>query len=161
MESVSQQNGMKWQQLAWIIALLVLLGYLGWLGRTLMESQDQSVELLPGEAPCDIRNAPCTAARAQQQILFAIDSPTLDSSTPVDLRVELQGFDSDKVEVELQGRDMFMGENTYKLKPQPDGSFRATGYLPVCTTDLMVWRATVRIKEGQKTLGGVFDFEAR
>ena len=161
METVSQANGLKWQHIAWIVTLIALLAYLGWLGRTLMESQDMAVEMLPATAPCDIRNAPCTAALGQQKILFAIDSATLDSSHPVNLRVELDGFDSDKVEVELQGRDMFMGENTYKLEPQQDGSFRATGYLPVCTTDLMVWQATVRIHEGQKTLGGRFEFEAR
>ncbi len=161
METTSENNAFSWQQGLWILLLVGLLGYLGWLGRTLMESQDLSVDILPGTAKCDIRSAPCIAQRGTQHITFAIDSAELDSKHPVNLRVELKGFDSDKVEIDLQGRDMFMGENTYSLTRQQDGSYRAEGQLPVCSTDLMTWRATVRIQQGQQWLGGIFDFEAR
>ncbi|OMH25611.1 hypothetical protein [Motiliproteus sp. MSK22-1] len=145
----------------WVLLLTVLLGYLGWLGRTLLQAQSLAVDILPNAAPCDIRTGPCVASRDQLEIIFAIDSPALDSSHPINLRVELKGFETDKVEVELQGRDMFMGQNTYKLNQQTDGSYRTEGRLPVCTTDLMTWRATVRVHEGQKVTGGTFDFEAR
>lgn len=161
MDTTTENSDFKWQQWLWILLLVSLLGYLGWLGRTLMESQDLSVDVLPATALCDIRTAPCIAQRGTQQITFAIDSTTLDSKHPVNLRVELKGFESDKVEIDLQGRDMFMGENTYSLEKQSDGSYRAMGQLPVCSTDLMTWRATVRIQQGQQWLGGIFDFEAR
>ncbi|MEH6625369.1 MAG: hypothetical protein V7739_02915 [Motiliproteus sp.] len=161
METTSEANTFKWQQWLWILLLISLLAYLGWLGRTLLESQNLPVDILPGTAQCDIRHAPCVAQRGTQQITFAIDSTELDSKHPVKLRVELAGFESERVEIDLQGRDMFMGENTYSLQRQQDGSYRAEGQLPVCSTDLMTWRATVRIQQGQQWLGGIFDFEAR
>ena len=154
-------NKMKLSQVIWVLLLVALLGYLGWLGRTLLQAQSLDIDILPNAAPCDVRTSPCIAYRDQMEILFAIDSTTLDSSHPIDLRVELKGLNADKVEVELQGRDMFMGQNTYKLIQHEDGSYRAEGRLPVCTTDLMTWRATVRVNEGQKLTGGTFDFDAR
>ncbi len=157
----TQARGLGVRQLLWIAALLVLLGTLGWLGRTLLGAQQAALQLLPTQVPCDLRRGPCSAGDGQRQILFAIDSAAIESSHPLNLRVELQGFTADAVAIELQGRDMFMGQNRFLLEAQDDGSYRAQGRLPVCTTDLMVWRATVRISEGQRQLGGLFDFEAR
>ena len=157
----ANENGFKLRQWIWLLLLVALLGYLGWLGRTLLDAQNQTVDMLPPSAFCDIRQGPCMAGSEARQILFAIDSAKIDSNHPIDIRVELKGFESDRVEVELQGRDMFMGQNSYRLERQTDGSYRTQGRLPVCTTDLMVWRATVRVNEGQQVTGGAFDFEAR
>ncbi len=161
MDAATSTSPSKVRQLIWILVLVTLLGYLGWLGRTLMEAQDLSLDMIPASEPCDIRNAPCVASRDQQQILFAIDSEKIDSNHPIQMRVELAGIDADTVRIELQGADMFMGENSYSLKRQADGSYQAEGRLPVCTTDLMTWRATVQVSEGQRTLASAFDFDAR
>ncbi|RDE25190.1 hypothetical protein DV711_06435 [Motiliproteus coralliicola] len=107
-----------------------------------------------------------TGCIAQQgvdkEIRFIIDSDEVNSNAPLDYRVQLKGFEADKVEIDLQGKDMYMGELRMKLERGEDGFYRGRGQLPACTTEEMTWRATVWIAQsGEEPTGSWFDFDAK
>jgi hypothetical protein len=111
-------------------------------------------------APCDLRTGPCLASRGSAQIRFTIESPQIDSHSLLELRVHLEGLPADRVEVDFQGRDMYMGINRIALSLQPDGSYWSKGRLPVCTSGEMPWQAKVIITHQNTQIGSWFDFMA-
>lgn len=140
-----------------LFAALALLLILGWLARDWLAAQNDPFDLFAAP-PCDLGQGPCEARRGQTWLRLGIEGP-LDAHQPLPLRVEISE-PADQVAVDFQGVEMFMGHNRFVLKPQPDGSYRGEGRLPVCTTGAMRWRARVLITRGGTTHGSWFDFTA-
>ncbi len=148
----------------WILLLCctLLLGGSLWLGQALLQQRSGDARLF-APLPCNpeqLRQG-CSAQNNARQIRFFIDSETIDSHAPIAFRIDLQGFDPQLVEIELQGRDMYMGELRRVLERGSDGQYRVLGQLPACTTGLMTWRARVWITEASGLSGSWFDFSAR
>tara|TARA_R110002167_G_scaffold70379_1_gene198310 strand:+ start:12126 stop:12662 length:537 start_codon:yes stop_codon:yes gene_type:complete len=164
-----------------LVGCSLLLAASLWLGQDLLKRQDNDTRLFAPQ-PCDpsqlqpqlqpqLQSQPhsqrrleqqgCNAQREKQQVHFFIDSAEISSQAPIPFRVKLQGFEPQRVEIELQGRDMYMGETRFTLVRGEDGQYRGHGQLPVCTTGMMTWRARVWITEAAATRGSWFDFLAR
>ena len=139
----------------------LLLGISLWLTQQLLTERSGD-ERLFAPLPCDpeLLHQGCGALKGEQQIRFFIDSAPVGSHTPLAFRVELQGFEAQRVELELQGRDMYMGELRLSLERGSDGQYRAQGQLPVCTTGAMIWRARVWVIQPSGRSGSWFDFTA-
>ena len=152
---------------------MILMGATALLAVLLVTTQDMRQQAEAGNGlfnplPCANNHLKtgCIAQNGpEQQIRFMIDSDEIASHLPMDYRVELKGFDTDeinKVEIELQGKEMYMGELRFALQRGEDGFYRGSGQLPACTTEAMVWRATVWISQsGQNPTGSWFDFKAK
>ncbi|MFT6916946.1 MAG: hypothetical protein ACJAWL_003290 [Motiliproteus sp.] len=145
-----------------LLACGLLLGVSLWLGQQLLQQRDSDARLFAPQ-PCDPEQLQqgCSALNGKQQIRFFIDSDEINSHAPLALRVDLQGFDAQQVDVELQGVDMYMGELRVSLERGSDNQFRAQGQLPACTTGTMTWRARVWITDTDGRSGSWFDFTAR
>lgn len=145
-----------------LIICTVLLGISLWFGQQLLEQRSGDARLF---APLSCNSAQlqqgCSALNGEQQIRFFIDSEQIDSQTPLAFRVELQGFEAQQVELELQGVDMYLGELRLAMERGSDAQYRAQGQLPACTTGAMVWRAKVWITQVSGRSGSWFDFLAR
>ncbi|MEH6472382.1 MAG: hypothetical protein V7752_14125 [Halopseudomonas sp.] len=145
-----------------LIACGLLLSVSLWLGNSLRQ-QLSSNEQLFAPLPCATSQLQqgCRAVSGEQQVNFFIDSAEIGSHAPMDIRVDLQGFSPQRVELELQGRDMYMGQLRVALQQGDDAQYRVTAQLPVCTTGIMTWRARILITEATGLSGSWFDFEAR
>jgi hypothetical protein len=141
-----------------ILGLTALLGGF-WLLAQFYLDDFSKVDLIT-PAPCDLSAGPCQATRGTEQIRFAIESPQIGSHALLQLRVHLEGLAADSIEVDFQGRDMYMGINRVALNKQADGSYWGEGRLPVCTTGEMPWRARVIITQQNSQVGSWFDFMA-
>ena len=143
--------------LAILLAVWYATDYLG-------DRQTGDVRWYPA-APCQLPKETCTAElQAERKILFDLHSEEPKPLELLPITVQLQGFseeelDSLNLELDLQGRDMYMGYNRTPFEHQGDGVFTASPLLGICTDEVMVWRASVMIHPPcGKSYGSYFDF---
>lgn len=119
-------------------------------------------------AECQLPDATCQAALENGQTLsFTLHTPEPRPLEPLPVTVHLDGFSEEelsrlKLEIDLQGRDMYMGYNRTPMQYQGEGMFSATPLLSLCTDEMMVWRASILINSTGLSLnpvyGSYFDF---
>ncbi len=122
---------------------------------------DDGVRWYPEEAGCDLAQGPCRAALGERGSL------SLDLGAEGEVRaleilpmtVALEGVEAESVVVDFIGRDMEMGLHRYPLTRQDDGRFRGDGQIPICTEQVMPWRARVIVDQGDERLGSGFNFD--
>lgn len=100
---------------------------------------------------CDLRLG-CTALADQRRVTLQLRGVP-HANQPLRFELQLQGFVPQKVELDLQGVEMFMGHNRYALSPVAPGRYQAELELPVCTTGRMQWRARVLLDSGNGSEG--------
>jgi hypothetical protein len=142
-----------------MILALVLIGVIGYkLSPLLMPKADVTTNPDPG---CDLHQAACTAPLpAGGKVTFALTPRPIPVTTPLEMRVDLEGIAADKVSVDFAGVSMNMGFNRPALTAAGGGQFAGQATLPVCVTGRMTWQATVLIETGRTRLAVPFRFEA-
>lgn len=147
-------------QIGSIAVLLAVLVAMYFMPDFYRDRQEAHVDFIAPK-PCEVGREICVAERQGQRLVFTINAEVIQSYTPLDIAVWLEGFDADRVTVDFQGVDMFMGINRLELQPQPDGSYSGSWELPGHGTYEMVWRAKVFVYQGDKVMGSWFDFGAK
>lgn len=142
-----------------MILALILIGVIGYkLSPLLMPKADITTNPDPG---CDLHQAACTAPLpAGGKVTFALTPRPIPVTTPLEMRVDLDGIAADKVSVDFAGVSMNMGFNRPALTAAGGGHFAGQATLPVCVTGRMTWQATVLIETGRTRLAVPFRFEA-
>jgi len=142
-----------------MILALILVGVVGYkLSPLLLPKADLSVAPEPG---CDLQQGPCAAVLPQGgRLTFALSPRPLPVTTPLDVHVEIQGMEADRVAVDFAGVDMNMGYNRPALAHLGAGRFAAQTTLPVCVTGRMTWQATVLVETGGTRIAIPFRFAA-
>ncbi len=151
----------KTTQRLWLIALLLLAAVVGVLGHRLTPLlQPEAQEQAALDPDCDLRQAPCESALPSgASIRFAVEPPSIPVLQPLQLRVQLQGLDARRVEVDFTGVDMAMGYNRVRLDSVGPGAFAGQGVLPVCVRARMEWEARVLVDTGEARVVAPFRFE--
>jgi len=143
--------------LALLLSIWYATDYLG-------NRQTGDLQWFPSSA-CELPEESCQAdLDADRSLLFRmhVEEPQPLEILPVS--VELHGFseaelDALTLELDLQGRDMYMGYNRTALEHQGEGLFTANPRLGLCTDEVMVWRASVMIHPNEAaSYGSYFDF---
>ena len=131
-----------------LIALVMVVGYK--LSPLLLPVSDQVVQPDPG---CNLHRQACTVDLPQGgKIVLTMGTRPVPLIKPFSLRVDVQGFVADQIEVDFAGVDMNMGLNRPVLKPEADGGYVAQTSLPVCITGGMDWQVTVLLDRGRERL---------
>lgn len=146
-----------------LLAIWYVTGYLN-------EKQDGSVTWYSASS-CQLPQDVCLAnLNGHQQLTFQLHNQQPKPLEHLPISVELKGYsqaelESLKLEIDLQGRDMYMGYNRTPMTYQGDGVFIANPILSICTEDIMVWRASVLINNTTastaNTYGSYFDFTVK
>lgn len=147
-----------------LIAALVLFLVAGWFAASFLSRPEPSVAApLSSPAGCDISQQSCSVTRGEITITVDIQPRQIRSMVPLEYRVKVAGIEADKVMLEMQGVDMFMGLNQTLLQASDadPGLFTGRGELGVCTTGEMTWRASVTVSTSEGPLQTWFDFRAR
>jgi len=147
-----------------LITLLAILLAVWYVTDYMGDRQTGDVQWYPS-ADCELPEETCQAQlQAERKILFDLNT---DEPKPLELlpiRVQLEGFseaelEALQLELDLQGRDMYMGYNRTPFEHQGEGVFTASPLLGICTDEVMVWRASVMIHPPRgKSYGSYFDF---
>lgn len=116
-------------------------------------------------APCQLPQETCEAElQPGRKILFDLHTEEPKPLELLPITIQLKGFseadlDALNLELDLQGRDMYMGYNRTPFEHQGEGIFKASPLLGLCTDEVMVWRASVLIHPPRgKGYGSYFDF---
>ncbi|ABC29805.1 conserved hypothetical protein [Hahella chejuensis KCTC 2396] len=110
-----------------------------------------AVECTPGQGECRV---PVN----EGSVSFSFGDEPIRPARAFPIRLQLQGVKADQIRVDFEGADMYMGLNQTRLTQMADGSYQGEGYLPVCITGRMAWRATIFIAKGSDTLALVLEF---
>lgn len=142
-----------------LIVALLTVGALGYrLSPLLLPPVDIGAVPDPG---CDLQRGPCGAELPQGgRLRFAMRPYPVPQVEPMQLEVEIERGDVDKVVVDFTGVNMNMGFNRQELGKLGAGHFSGQAVLPVCVTGRMSWLATVIVERGRTRIAIPFRFEA-
>lgn len=122
-----------------LIGVVLIAGYKAW--PVLFPKVAVTAKLDPN---CDLRAGPCRITFPQgEAVSFEIQPHDIPVIAPLKLRVELEGLNPERVEVDFSGVDMNMGFNRPPLKEVAPGRYAGDGMLPVCVRDVMEWEAKI------------------
>ncbi len=138
---------------------------------------------LSTQSSSNMLNVPvCQLAAGEQECIFQLKGSTktmsfrlasshisLTEPVPFVIRVS-SGWPVDRVEMDLQGRDMYMGLNHSEAVRQTadselsrtSGGSLFSGHIvvPACTTGTMVWQALITATSGNQTFKAAIEFKA-
>lgn len=138
---------------------------------------------LSTQSSSNMLNVPvCQLAAGEQECIFQLKGSTktmsfrlasshisLTEPIPFVIRVS-SGWPVDRVEMDLQGRDMYMGLNhSEAVRQAADGELSRTSggslfsghiVVPACTTGTMVWQALITATSGNQTFKAAIEFKA-
>ena len=142
-----------------MILALIAIGVAGYkYSPLLLPKADVTVSPNPG---CDLHSGICSAALPEGGRLgFALTPRPIPVTAPLEMVVELDGLEADKVAVDFAGVNMAMGFNRSTLTREGPGRFAGQTTLPVCVTGRMTWQATVLIETGRTRIAVPFRFDA-
>jgi hypothetical protein len=142
-------------------AILLALAVLGFAGYKLAPLLNPKTDLTLPLSSCDLAKQACIAALPDGgQLEFSIEPRPIPSLKPLKLQATTKGIEVRKIEVDLAGTDMKMGYNRPELQGS-DGHFTGQANLPVCTTGIMEWDATVLVETGKAVIAVPFRFTTR
>ena len=155
--AVQSQGMVRWLTVLVLLLVVALLGAVVWKAWPLLFPQAQQVaQVVPG---CDLHHGPCVARfDTGGSVTLSITPRPVAMLAPLALEVRLDGLAAERVELDFQGREMFMGYNRRQLMTQEPGLYRGEGVLPMCVTDWMTWEATVLIETDEGLLAAPFAF---
>jgi hypothetical protein len=144
----------------WIVAALLFIGVAGIAAYKVLPLLDPVVVRIAALDPeCDLRAGPCTGRLPDgNRITFGIKPESIPVVKPLQFEVQVEGFDSDSVEVDFQGIGMNMGFNRPKLVAQGEGKYSGNGMIPVCVRDAMEWEAKVLVYTDEGIVAAPFRF---
>lgn len=131
--------------MALILALLIVLG---WRGPSLLQPTAGNEAQVDGD--CDLHRGACEAYWPDgTQLTFQITPRPIRMQQRLQLQADVEGpSPPDRVQVDFQGVEMYMGYNRPELEQRGD-RWESLGILPLCVTDRMTWEATVMLHQGE------------
>lgn len=149
--SDSATHSAAWPRgLAWIGLLILILVLASLTGQWLTATHGATAH------ECDLQSGPCQTGRFNVSL-----GPTpIESLKPLTLTLEDSDTSWEQITADLQGVDMYMGQNRIHLARTPSG-WQGTTELAVCTTGTMRWRLTLTLSKGEHHQQHLFEFDAR
>jgi hypothetical protein len=142
-----------------VILGLILVGVVGYkLSPLLLPQADMT--LLP-EPGCNLHAQACAATLPEGGVVrLAVTPRPIPVTTPLEIVVELEGLQAERVSVDFAGIGMAMGFNRPELAPAGAQRFAGQATLPVCVTGRMEWQATVLVESGRRRIAIPYRFES-
>ncbi|SFC26414.1 hypothetical protein SAMN05660443_1974 [Marinospirillum celere] len=148
-----------------LITLLVMLLAIWYLTSYLGQRQTGDVHWHAAAEACEPPSESCQVELdAGRSLTFEMLTANPRPVEVLPVQVVLEGFTEAELEaltleLDLQGRDMYMGYNRTQFEHQGEGLFTATPLLGICTDEVMVWRASVLVHPPRgQSYGSHFDF---
>lgn len=142
-----------------ILTLLLLTLVSTWWFTSIYPEQQSTTTQPLSITRCDFVTAPCITSVDEKTVSLTLNTTTIASFTPMDFIVTLEGFDTDTVEIDFQGIEMFMGSNFMTLEKKQNSRFEGSKTLPGHSDQSMTWRAIVTMKDNNQQQSVWFEFE--
>ncbi len=129
-----------------VVAAILLLGVAsGFIYVTL--STNKRVLKLDLQGDCALEKASCVAQdTVGHQVHIALSPHPITVLSDIQVQAQLQGFDViQSAKITVEGVNMFMGYQYANLQAVSDNQWQGSFVLPICTSSVMHWRATLAI----------------
>lgn len=108
---------------------------------------------------CDLRKGACTSnLPTGGKVTFSINPNDIPILRPLQLKVEIEGVEASKVDVDFIGIGMEMGYNRPTLKAVDKTHYSGRAILPVCVRSKMDWEARILLHTEKGTIMAPFRF---
>lgn len=146
----SPRTLLKWAGLAGLTVSVVATAFLAQQALRVGEGAQQHA--------CNLQEGTCEAG----DILVSISPRPIQSLQPLTLEVRTDDRSVDSVTADLQGAEMYMGQNRFALAPVAgENRWQGSSELAVCTTGTMRWRLTLTLMRGDRSIQHQFEFDAK
>ncbi|MGE4416189.1 MAG: hypothetical protein AB7D26_02940 [Marinobacterium sp.] len=148
-----------------LLMALLMIGLLAsfWLGARLIQ-ESLSSGTHAQTVDCDLQQGPCQFELDGVLMQLEATPRPLRSLLPFELFLQVQGeLDITQVNAELQGVEMYMGQNRFNLTAEPGKSnlWRGRSELAICTTGEMRWYLLLMLETATGQKQARFEFNAR
>lgn len=141
-----------------MIAALLLIGVAGYVwSPNLLPPVDVTAS---PDAGCDLHKLACGAALpGSGRLRFDLLPKPIVATEAMEVTVDIEGIDVDKVTIDFAGVSMNMGVNRQLLERLGNGRFAGRTMLSACVSGKMTWQATVLIESGRQRIAVPFHFD--
>ncbi|MCW8888898.1 MAG: hypothetical protein OQK25_07540 [Gammaproteobacteria bacterium] len=152
---------MKQDRILWIVVAILLIAVVVLLSYIQFFQQKQVViESAKFNPECQLTAFPCRVQLNSGAIVQLTISPQpVEVMKPLDVRVDLEQIEANRVVAQFNGVGMNMGINRYIFSRHQDGSYRATVTLPICVRNRMDWEAEIQLETDQGIITVPYKFE--
>ncbi len=112
------------------------------------------------EVRCDLNQQNCELIVGGRKVSLSLSPTPARSLTPLTFTARFEGRQPEKLWLDIQGDEMYMGLNQPQMT-RSDNQWTATTELSVCTTGKMLWRATLVVVDADQEYQLPFYFEAQ
>ena len=135
--------------------VITALSLIGLIVLAVIAYQFQAILLSPHGVPravmsddCDLHQSDCTAVFSDgRKATLSLSPKNLPLLKPIQIKVQLEGFDAKDMQFNIIGLNMDMGVNRNTLTPSPQKAFTGTMILPTCSNQRMTWEAQAIITD--------------
>jgi hypothetical protein len=94
---------------------------------------------------CQLHQQTCHSRHQNVAVYLDITPKPIPISKTLSVNANISGVEPVRVQLDINGSNMYMGYNRIGLSAQPDGNWTGKSLLAFCTTDSMQWQLTVLI----------------
>jgi hypothetical protein len=132
------------QNIALFLLPAVALGITAWVWLDNSVPENTSY-LLAEPKHCQLHHAPCYSNDEQISVTLDITPKPVPIAKALAVSTQITGVTPTRVQLDINGSNMYMGYNRIDLTAQADGSWTGKTLLAFCTIDQMSWQFTVMI----------------
>lgn len=114
------------------------------------QAPQANVHILPLAENCQLHQQACTIHAQGLNIVLDITPKPIPIAKQLAINANITGAIANKVQLDINGSNMYMGYNRIPLVQQDDGSWAGKSLLAFCTIDKMQWQVTliIDLKDG-------------
>lgn len=108
-------------------------------------SNTQPMIVLPLNESCQLHKDACTTDFGDIHITLTPHTHPIPIAKGIDFTATLENLSAKRVQLDINGRNMYMGYNRIDLKQQDTQHWTGKSLLAFCTIDAMQWQLTLII----------------
>jgi len=105
----------------------------------------QPVVVLPIDNKCQLHEHPCSSVHDAVRVTLTPHTQPIPIAKGIDFTATLENLAAERVQLDINGRNMYMGYNRIDLKQQDAQHWTGKSLLAFCTIDAMQWQLTLII----------------
>jgi hypothetical protein len=130
----------KWTLILPSVTLLIAL-FLWWT----QHAPAQNITSTPLAKACNLHQQACYNTHQDIKLSLDITPKPIPIAKQLAVNAHIEGVTPTRVQLDINGSNMYMGYNRITLKQQADGSWTGKMLLAFCTIDRMEWQLTLLI----------------
>lgn len=131
----------------WLVLLIplgaLIISTLAWW--SIQPAPQTHVTILSMPNQCQLHTGDCVIEQDGINVRLSISPHPIPIAKGLNIMAEIQGIMAEKVQLDINGSNMYMGYNRMTLTATADNQWQGKSILSFCTIDEMQWQLTLLI----------------